>query len=220
MRRCRAQREWRFHENIKILHFHAEGSAGGGRSHQPPADAARRHHPPRLGRDLHLAAARHARAAQSGGNRAQRDEPRRRDGAGHAGGAAGRAVAGIGPLAGVRPGAAALERPPRARLRDPADLGGGDHRARARRAEELPASAGALLPDPDQVPRRAPAALRHHARARVRDEGRLLVPRRLRRPAARVPQHARHLHAHLHPARPQVPRRRRRHRRHRRHRLA
>ena len=41
-----------------------------------------------------------------------------------AGGAAGRAVAGIGPLAGIRAGAAALQGPPRARLRDPADLRG------------------------------------------------------------------------------------------------
>ena len=90
----------------------------------------------------------------------------------------GGAVAGVGPLAGLRARAAALQGPPRARLRDPADLRGGDHRPRARRAEELPPAAGALLPDPDQVPRRAPAALRRHARPRVRDEGRLLLPRR------------------------------------------
>jgi len=34
----------------------------------------------------------------------------------------------------------------------------------------------------------------HHARARVHDEGRLLVSRRLCRPAARIPEHVRHLH--------------------------
>ena len=49
--------------------------------------------------------------------------------------------------------------------------------------------------------------------ARVHDEGRLLVPRRLRGPRARVPEHARHLLAHLHAARPRVPRGRGRHRR-------
>ena len=43
------------------------------------------------------------------------------------------------------------------------------------------------LPDPDQVPRRDPAALRADARARVHHEGRLLVPRRPRRLRARVP---------------------------------
>ena len=55
--------------------------------------------------------------------------------------------------------------------------------ARAR-GPELPPAAGEPLPDPDQVPRRDPAALRRHARARVHHEGRLLVPRRLRGPAS------------------------------------
>ena len=50
-----------------------------------------------------------------------------------------------------------------------------DHRHRAPRAQELPPAAGQLLPDPDQVPRRDPAALRRHARARVHHEGRLLA---------------------------------------------
>ena len=47
-----------------------------------------------------------------------------------------------------------------------------------RELQELPAAAGELLPDPDQVPRRDPAALRRDARARVHHEGRLLLPRR------------------------------------------
>ncbi len=45
-----------------------------------------------------------------------------------------------------------------------------------------------LLPDPDQVPRRAPAALRPDARARIHHEGRLQLrprPRRQPRPATR-----------------------------------
>ena len=52
-----------------------------------------------------------------------------------------------------------------------------DHRFRAQRAVQLQAVAGQLLPDPDQVPRRDPPALRRDARARVPDEGRVLLPR-------------------------------------------
>ena len=109
-----------------------------------------------------------------------------------------------------------LKDQPRPRLRDAAHLRGGDHRHRAPGAAQLQAAAEELLPDPDQVPRRAPSALRHHARARVHDEGRVLVrPRRgsrhreLRRDAQRLPRH-------LRPLRPEVPRRRGRFRRDRR----
>ena len=78
----------------------------------------------------------------------------------------------------VRPRAAAHQGPARARLRGRPDARGSDHRHRAPRAEELPAAAGQLLPDPDEVPRRDAAALRRHARARVHHEGRVLLPRR------------------------------------------
>ena len=63
-------------------------------------------------------------------------------------------------------------------LRDRPDPRGGDHRPRAPRTEELSPAAGQFLPDPDQVPRRDPAALRRDARPRIPDEGRLFVPRR------------------------------------------
>jgi hypothetical protein len=43
---------------------------------------------------------------------------------------------------------------------------------------QLQAAADQFLPDPDQVPRRDPPALRRHARARIPDEGCLLLPRR------------------------------------------
>jgi hypothetical protein len=56
------------------------------------------------------------------------------------------------------------------------DARGSDHGHRAPRAQELPPVAGQFLSDPDQVPRRDPPALRCHAGARVRDEGRLFVP--------------------------------------------
>ena len=77
-----------------------------------------------------------------------------------------------------RPGDAAHQGPPRARLLLRPDPRGGDHRHRAPRNQELPPAAAELLPDPDQVPRRDPAALRRHARPRIRHEGRLLLPRR------------------------------------------
>jgi prolyl-tRNA synthetase len=45
----------------------------------------------------------------------------------------------------------------------------------ARQEFELQAAAQELLPDPDQVPRRAPPALRPDARSRVHHEGRLFL---------------------------------------------
>ena len=75
----------------------------------------------------------------------------------------------------IRPRAAARQGPPRARLRDPADQRRGHHRHRAPGAAQLQAAAEEFLPHPDQVPRRAPAALRRDARPRVHDEGRLLA---------------------------------------------
>ena len=102
------------------------------------------------------------------------------------------------------------------RLRHRADARGGHLRARARRRAQLAPAAAQPLPDPDQVPRRAAAARRPHARARVHHEGRLLVPRRREGRPARVQEHVRGLQAHLHALRPGLPRRRGRHRQHRR----
>ena len=67
-----------------------------------------------------------------------------------------------------------------------------------RELQELPPAAGELLPDPDEVPRRDPAALRRDARARVHHEGRLLLPRRRGLAAGRLSRDVRRLHAHLH----------------------
>ena len=115
---------------------------------------------------------------------------------------------------------AAPQGPPRARLRGRPDARGGDHRHRAQGDPQLPPAAGQLLPDPDQVPRRDPAALRRDARARVHHEGRVLVRRRRGRHAASLPGDVRRLRAHLHAHGAQVPRGRRRHRRDRRQRVA
>ena len=87
-------------------------------------------------------------------------------------------------------------------------------------AAQLPPAAGELLPDPDQVPRRDPAALRRAARARVLHEGRLLVRRGRGRDARVLPEDVRRVRAHLHAPGPHVPPRRGRLRRDRRQRLA
>ena len=69
---------------------------------------------------------------------------------------------------------------------DPADQRRGHHRHRAPGTAQLQAAAEELLSHPDQVPRRAPAALRRDARPRVHDEGRLLVRPRPRRGAGEL----------------------------------
>ena len=104
-------------EALPVPDQHHEGDPRGGGGHQSPADAARRPHPPPGGRPLQLAADGPARAAEGRAHRARGDEPRRGARARDAGGAARGAVAGVGPLERVRPGAAALQGPPRARLR-------------------------------------------------------------------------------------------------------
>ena len=82
--------------------------------------------------------------------------------------------------------AAARQGPPRARLRHPADQRRGHHRHRAPGTAQLQAAAEEFLPHPDQVPRRAPAALRRDARPRVHDEGRVLLRPRCRRGQAQL----------------------------------
>jgi hypothetical protein len=72
-----------------------------------------------------------------------------------------------------------------------------------------------FYPDSDQVPRRDPAALRRHARARIPDEGRLFLPPRRDEPGQTYQPCTRPT-ADLHPPGPEIPRRRGRHRRHRR----
>ena len=190
------------------------------RGREPPADAARGPDPPPRRRPLHLAADRAAGAAQGRGHRPRGNGPRRRDRTADADGAARGAVAGIRPLGAVRPRAAAPQGPPRAAVLLRPDPRGSHHRHRAPRAEELPPAAGQLLPDPDQVPRRDPPALRRDARARIHDEGRLLLPPRRGLARAGLPGHVRGLLAHLHAHGPALPRRARRHRQHRRQRLA
>ena len=92
--------------------------------------------------------------------------------------APGRALAALGTLGAGGRGDVPAEGPPRRRHRARHDARGGLHHAR-RRAAQLPAAAADLVPAPDQVPRRAAPEVGPAARARVHDEGLLLLrPRR------------------------------------------
>ena len=182
-----------------------EGGSGGRRDREPPAHDPRGHGAPARGRPLHVAAARPSRAAQDREHRARGDEPGGSAGGADARRAARGAVAGVGPLGPVRAGAPAPARPSPARLLRRTHPRGGDHRHRAARDPELPPAPPQPLPDPDQVPRRGPPALRRHALARVHHEGRLFVrPRRGGR-TAELPGDARRVRTDLHPHRPRLP---------------
>lgn len=78
----------------------------------------------------------------------------------------------------LRTGALAHQGPQGRRLPPRPDARGDHHRHGSARGEELPPAPAEPLPNPDEVPRRAPPARRPHARPRVRHEGRLLVRRR------------------------------------------
>ena len=110
--------------------------------------------------------------------------------------------------------------PPRPRVLLRADPRGGDHRRRPAGGDLLPAAAGEPVPDPDQVPGRDPAPLRPHARPRVPDEGRLLLPRFCREPRRHVPRVRARLPAGVRALRPVLHHGRGRHRQHRRLRVA
>ena len=85
------------------------------------------------------------------------------------------------------------------------DARGGHHRLREHVDQQLQAAAGQPLPDPGQVSRRDPAAVRADARARVHHDGRLLVRRRFHGRARRVLRKMkRRLPAHLRPLRAEV----------------
>ena len=131
-------------------------------------------------------------------HRPRGDGPRRRHRAADAGDAAGRAVAGEWPLC-QKYGPELMRVKDRhdRDFVDPADQRGGHHRHRAPGAAQLPRAAEEFLSHPDQVPRRAPAAFRRDARARVHDEGCLFVRPRHRRRACQLRPHVCRLRAHL-----------------------
>ncbi len=96
-----------------------------------------------------------------------------------------------------------------------------DHdRHRPQGAAQLQAASPDLVPDPDQVPRRAPPQVRPAARPPVHHEGRLLLRHRRGRSRRQLHQTPRHLRPHLQALRPELRRRRGRLRSHGRLRLA
>ena len=99
------------------------------------------------------------------------------------------------------------------------DSRGGLHLHRPRRAAQLPAAPADLVPDPDQVPRRAAPQERGLAGAPVHDERRLQLRPRPGRAGRGLRGRAAGVPAHLHPLRPDLRRGRRPQRRDGRQRL-
>ncbi len=99
--------------------------------------------------------------------------------------------------------------PPRPGERPGPDGRGGRHRPGRRRGHQLQAAAGQPLPDPRQVPRRVPPAVRRAPQPRVPHEGRLQLRRDRRRAGRVLPEDVRRLLPHLRPLRAEVRHRRR-----------
>ena len=184
----------------------AEGRAGRRRGDVPQADGAGRADPPAGGRALDLPARRLAGRAQGRGDHPRGDGGDRLPGDADAGAAAGRE---LGEDRALRDRRAVQARGPQG-VADGAgdDPRGGGHLPRRPRGPLLPRPAADALPHPDQGARRAAAAGRGPAHARVHDEGRLLLrPRRggagalLRAAGGRLRAHLRPLRAALVPGR-------------------
>ena len=150
---------------------------------------------------LHLAAARPAGAAQGRADRPRGDGRDRRPGGALPGAAAPRALRGDRPLDRVRRRHLPAQGPQGRRLPARSHPRGDVHPAGEGPVLLLQGPAALALPDPDQVPRRGPAARRPAARPRVRDEGLLLLRRRRRRAGRVLPGPPRRLHPDLRPAR-------------------
>ena len=157
------------------LHSDAARRSRRRRSDQPQAARARGLHAPADVGRLFAAAARHSRVpARSPA--IVRTEMNAIGGAGvpPARPAPRRALAALRPLGADGRGDVPAEGPPRSRHRTRHDARGGLHDAR-RRAAQLPAAPADLVPDPDEVPRRAAPEVRAAARARVHHEGFLFL---------------------------------------------
>ncbi len=166
---------------VSTLHPHPPRSPRRRRSRQPQAPAPRRLHPPARRRHLQLPPPRQPLPQQDHRHRPRRD---------------GQDRPGVPPprpqpardLGGVRPlGRHGREHvppqgPQRRRALPRHDPRRGHDLHRPQRAAQLQAAPADLVPDPDQVPRRAPPQVRPAARPPVHHEGRLLLRHRRRRP--------------------------------------
>ncbi len=155
------------HACQSIFHLHPQGSSRRRRDSEPGIHDPRRPDQEACRRRLHVHADGAAHAAKDHQHHPRGNGSRRSNRAHDACRAARRALAGVRPLGQVRPRAASLQGPPPARLRDPAHERRSDHRDRQERNHQLAPAAGESLPDPDQVPRRAPSPLRPDARPRI-----------------------------------------------------
>src|SRR4030095_6469385 len=151
---------------------------GGCGGREPPSDAARRFDSTARSRNVYVAAGGTPRVAQGGNDHPRRDESRRRTRGIDAGGATSVAVGRIVALVSDGTGDAETQGSSRSRLLPRSDARRGNHRSLPSRNPELQEPAVQLLSDSDEVSRRGPTALRRVARARVHDEGRILVPPR------------------------------------------
>ena len=116
------------------------------------------------------------------------------------------ALGGIGPLAALRGRRDPL--PPRGpqgrRVRARADGRGSRHRHGEALRHVLAAASVQPVPDPHEIPRRDPPALRPPARPRVPHEGRVLVRRRREGSRRALPEDGRGIPAHLRALQPRV----------------
>ena len=100
-----------------------------------------------------------------------------------------------GPVDRVRRRRLPRQGPPRRRLHARPDARGDVHPPRQGPVQQLQGPAAEHLPDPDEVPRRAPTARRPAARPRVRDEGLVQLRPRPRRVHGQLPGPSRRLRA-------------------------
>ena len=161
---------------LPALHPDPPGGSGRCRSGEPQAARPRRLHPPGLGGPLVVHTARLARPPEDRADHPRGDGRDRRPGDADARPHSRRALGDNGPPGDS--GDLPCEGSDRSRLHPAADPRRDGHVPRAR-APELPRSAAALVPLPDEGSRRAASARRTPAGPRVHHEGRLLVrPRR------------------------------------------
>ena len=186
----------------------------------PQADDARR--PPRQarGRPLLLLAARRPRPAQGRADRPRGDGSRGRVRSPFHRAAAHLALGGVRPRRHHGQEHVPPQGPQREHDGPRPHARGGRHRLPPHARLLLPPAPRHGLPDPDEVPRRDPPALRPHALQGVRHEGRLLLRPRLRRGGRLLPEDVRRVSPDLQALRPRRPSGRGGHRRDRRQPLA
>ena len=187
------------HADEPVFPADPEGESGRGPDRVAPADVACRSRPADQRRHLRLAAAWLSRPEEHRADRARRAGRRGCPGSVDADHPIGRPVARERALRRLRAGNAAHQGSPRSRHAVRTDQRGDDHRSLSRRGEELSRPAEESLSHPVEVPGRGAAALRRHARARIPDEGQLLLRHRSGRRHPVLQQHVRGLPADLRP---------------------